>query len=259
MSVRILRPFPVSSLGIYRSIGASAHHLQTQQWQQRSLSSPSGATGSSNLSASRTLPYSALSIFELITDINSYPAFLPYCRKAQVLTQSKPDEHYQRRWPQTASLTVGFNHDTISETFDSKIWCVPPIPEKGRSGVGIVESASGSDATHTPEFAIDDHVGHHDSSADSNANMSDSPLSLLRARWELRAYPHKPGPEDGKRPQETNIEPSQKAHERTDVSLHIEYKFRSPVYDMMSKTVAGKAAEMMVEAFEKRANEVLKQ
>jgi coenzyme Q-binding protein COQ10 len=42
-----------------------------------------------------------------------------------------------------------------------------------------------------------------------------------------------------------------------DVTLSIQYKFRNPVYDMMSKAVAPKMADKMVEAFEKRVRKLL--
>ncbi len=45
--------------------------------------------------------------------------------------------------------------------------------------------------------------------------------------------------------------------ERTDVSLEIRFQFANPVYAAMSQAVAGKVAGSMVEAFAKRAREVL--
>jgi coenzyme Q-binding protein COQ10 len=46
--------------------------------------------------------------------------------------------------------------------------------------------------------------------------------------------------------------------EGTDVSLHVEFQFVNPIYAMVSQAVVPKISAMMIEAFEKRANEVLK-
>ena len=116
---------------------------------------------------------------------------------------------------------------------------------------------AGTEAPPAPQFAADEHVKHHTEASGLSSRSNDSPLKLLRSRWEFRAYPHKTGPEDGKHPQETSMAHT-KAIEQTDVSLRIEYKFNNAMYDMLSQAVAGKAADMMVEAFEKRAREVLK-
>ena len=77
----------------------------------------------------------------------------------------------------------------------------------------------------------------------------------LLTRWTLREFPFKPLPPDGKSPQEGEANLPSRA--RTEVQLHIEVKFASAVYAALSQAAAPKVAGFLVEAFEKRAREVL--
>lgn len=219
------------------------------------------------LTAHRLLPYPALSIYDIVADISSYPEFLPYCRSARVTSQSAPDEHYARRWPNTATLTIGFQ-DRISESFTSRVFCVPPMPRKGRAGLGFVEAVSGSEIGE-PVFDVDEteHLNHHlvedvrgSNSVkveEENAQSGNSPLAYLKTRWSVGAFPFKPGPGEGKKTQEYSLEPDVKSREMTEVNLLIEYRFRSPIYEVLGKTVTAKVAEMMIGAFESRVKSML--
>jgi len=212
-----------------------------------------------DLTASRTLAYPAMKIFDIISDIDSYPQFIPYCQSAKVTSHSKEDEHYKRKWPQEATLIVGYG-DQIKESFTSRVYCVPPISEEGRAGMGYVEAVSG-EADHNMD---ESHIEHHKASSGdaSAASSKDSPMEYLKTRWTVRAYPFKPSPDGSKSPksvdgQEANSE-DLAATEMCDVTLSIQYKFRNPMYDMMSRAVAPKLADSMVEAFEKRVRSLLK-
>jgi len=68
------------------------------------------------------------------------------------------------------------------------------------------------------------------------ADASQNPLfEKLLARWEIL-----PQEEGG-----------------SDVKLHVEFKFMNPLYSAVSGAIAPKVAGVMIEAFEKRAKEVL--
>ena len=228
------------------------------------------------ITSHRLLPYPTLPIYNLITSIPTYPTFLPYCRSARVTSLSpQPDSHHNRRWPHTADLTVGFQ-DRISETFTSRVFCLPPVPEKGRAGTGWVEAISGSEVEASELAGLfgggeQEHLAHHFVLPDTldgeqrerlieerKVASGASPLAYLRSRWTVQSIPYKPGP-DGteQKPQEVNLEPHTSARELTEVGLAIEYRFRSPIYEVMSKTVTGKVADMMVQAFVKRVEETL--
>jgi len=207
------------------------------------------------LSAHRTLPYPTLPVYDIITSIESYPDFIPFCTSAHITSFSNPDHFYQRKWPQRAALTIGYGTQ-INESFVSRVYCVPPIPDKGRAGVGIVEAISGS-AKHTLDA---DAIAHHTVSKEPG-NTEDTlagPLEYLRTRWTVRNYPYKPAPEDGTPAQEGSVQPAPQATQMTDVALTLEYKFSNPLYEIMGKAVAGKIAEKMIEAFVKRVESVLK-
>ncbi|KAI5798893.1 hypothetical protein EDC01DRAFT_22011 [Geopyxis carbonaria] len=73
------------------------------------------------------------------------------------------------------------------------------------------------------------------------ADASQNPLfEKLLARWEIS----EPA---------TTIEPEGKS----DVHLKIEFQFTNPIYSALSGAVAPKVADVMIQAFEKRAKEVL--
>lgn len=196
----------------------------------------------------------------MISDIESYPAFIPYCSSATVTSWSAKDAHHARAWPQSATLTIGFpGAGGVQESFASRVFCVPPVPEKGRAGVGIVEAVSGE----AESSGLDEgHIKHHDTEGKGAMRApagGESPLTYLKTRWTVTHFPFKPAPvlEGGKRIQDGGGAGAPEAEERTDIELTIEYKFANPMYEMMSKAVAGKVADKMIEAFEKRAAELL--
>ena len=80
-------------------------------------------------------------------------------------------------------------------------------------------------------------------------------FTSLSTRWSLKEFPFKPPPPDGGNPQEKSASESSKP--RTEINLAIEVRFASAVYSALSQAAAPKVAGMMIEAFEKRAGEVL--
>ena len=87
-----------------------------------------------------------------------------------------------------------------------------------------------------------------------------SVFSSLLTRWTLHEFPYKPPPPpspkaDGVPMQEKTA--SVRSECRTEVGLVIEVQFASAVYAALSQAVAPKVAGIMIEAFERRASEVL--
>ncbi|MCJ1380966.1 hypothetical protein MMC17_004075 [Xylographa soralifera] len=192
------------------------------------------------LSATRTLPYSASALYALIADIASYPSFLPYCTASTITSWSTPYPGTSTRYPRSATLTVGFQ--SYSETFHSHVFCLPDT---------AVEAVCGAARTTLQASELPHYADAADDPADTPAN----PLfTSLLTRWSLKSFPYKPPPRSGK-PQVDNAPPESKP--RTEVALHIEVQFASAVYAALSQAAAPKVAGMMVEAFEKRAREVL--
>ena len=204
------------------------------------------------LHATRTLSYAAPALYALIADIAAYPAFLPYCTSASITSWSAPHPTKSVRYPQAATLGVGFQ--SYTESFHSRVYCAPDH---------IVEAVCGDAKTSIPEAELE-HYKDAAMKQDSEVPTSDIFASLL-TRWTLRPFHYKPPPtqKDGEPPKgvaESNPgegEISPPSEPRTEVDLHIEVRFASPLYAALSQAAAPKVAGLLVEAFEKRAREVL--
>lgn len=221
---------------------------QSQKPTTRTFVSASTFTPTQSLTASRILPYPSSSLYELIADIPSYPSFLPYCQSARIASQSAPDPTHKQRWPRTADLRVGWG--PYEESFRSRIYCVPYTS---------LEACAGSaqptiPASELPHYA--DAPSELKDGDGANEDIQDGALfTSLLTKWKLFEFPFKPSPPDGP-PQEGNAE-KRTSFPRTEVTLVIEAKFASAVYSALSQAAAPKVAGMMIEAFEKRAREML--
>ena len=203
------------------------------------------------LSAFRTLPYRSSDLYNIISDISSYPKFLPYCLSSEVTSESAPDEH-DRKWPRTATLKVGFGG--VEEEFLSRVYCVP-----GQ----IIEAVAGEAQTSlSPEtlklYQQSQDVGEQNEAVRTSTNAL---FSSLKAQWRLRPYPYNPPPADGTPPQEADVsQPGRsqtETQDRTDVNLTIEAVFNNQIYAALSQAAAPKIAGTMIDAFVKRAEHVL--
>ncbi|TKA73540.1 hypothetical protein B0A49_07712 [Cryomyces minteri] len=220
---------------------ALAFHLrpQPQQRQQcRPFITNPFTPSVQSLSATRTLPYPAKAIYSIIADVSQYSAFLPYCQDSSITRYSSPDAD-GKKWPSEAKLVVGWNN--ISETFYSRIYCVPG---------SIVEAVGGATKTTVKE----EEIAHHESGRTTEVEdktTDESILTHLMTRWTVKPFPYKPPPPSN------NVPSDLPAREQTEVSLAIEFQFANPLYGSMSKAVAPKVAGMMIEAFEQRVKSVL--
>lgn len=197
--------------------------LQQLQQRRNFLSNPF-ANEPQTISATRTFPYPATQIFAVISDVSSYSQYFPFCQHSAVTQYSQPAANGQR-YPEEAKLVVGFR-DQVSEEFWSRIYCVPET---------VVEAVSGSTETTLPA----DKTRHHNArpQGQRDPTRTDSVLSHLLTRWTLR--------------------PRDNETERTDVSLNIEFQFANPLYAALSQAAVPKVADKMIEAFEKRLQEVI--
>lgn len=205
-------------------------------------------TPNQTLTATRTLRYPAAVVYEIISDVDSYHKFLPFCQGSEVTKKSQPAAD-GKTYPEEAKLMIGFNGN-INEEFTSRIYCIP-----GR----VVEAVSGNTNGTLPK----DEVSHHNErpSADQDPSRKATVMSQLLTRWTLKGYPYKPPPVGAvdrdsthRNHDETNPVPGQ---EKTEVNLTIEYQFANPLYAAMSSAVAPKVADKMIEAFENRVKAVL--
>ncbi|MCJ1282077.1 hypothetical protein MMC26_001400 [Xylographa opegraphella] len=239
--LRLLRPSALTTTALTTSTTSILSTLPSPPKHTRPFVSNPLTPSPQTLSATRTLPYSASALYALIADIASYPTFLPYCTASSITSWSAPHPRTSTCYPRTATLTVGFQ--SYSETFHSHVFCQPDT---------AVEAVSGR--ARTTLQARD--IPHYSAGADDDpAEPAANPLfTSLLTRWSLKSFPYKPPPRSG-RPQVDNAPPESKP--RTEVALLIEVQFASAVYAALSQAAAPKVAGMMVEAFEKRAREVL--
>ncbi|KAL8931440.1 MAG: hypothetical protein Q9211_006958, partial [Gyalolechia sp. 1 TL-2023] len=177
----------------------------------RPFVSSSTFTPTQSLTASRILPYPCSALYNLIADIPSYPAFLPYCQSAHVTSQSAPDPTHSHRWPRTADLGVGWGPYT--ESFRSRIYCLPYHTLEACAG-SAQPTIPASDLSHYADAPSDAQEG--GGGAANEHEMRDGPLfTSLLTRWKLHEFPFKPSPPDGP-PQEGNAE-KETSYPRTEI------------------------------------------
>ncbi|KAK3115833.1 Coenzyme Q-binding protein coq10, mitochondrial [Teratosphaeriaceae sp. CCFEE 6253] len=221
---------------------------QRTQQPRRDFTNP--FAGPQSLLATRTLNFPSKVVYEVISDVASYSTFLPYCQSSTVTKRSKPARD-GKTYPEEAQLVIGFNGGDVTESFTSRVYC---IPER------IVEAVSGrTDTNIGPE-----EVPHHSARAEggeADASRKDTVMSHLLTRWTLNSYPYKPPPGSAVHPdsthdnhKETSELPSQ---EKTDVTLAIEFQFANPVYAALSSAAAPRVAEKMIDAFERRVQSIM--
>ncbi|KAI0852240.1 hypothetical protein F5Y00DRAFT_227661 [Daldinia vernicosa] len=188
------------------------------------------------LTASRRLPYDHERLYDIIADVDSYVRFLPYCKVSRVTrwtdpTPGNPHTTTTRRWPTQADLTAGWGG--FEETYTSRLFCVPTL--------GIVEAISGDARTEIPASELRRHglTDHHPGPDIGSRGVFKS----LVTRWTVL-----PAHDDAVREDRWS-----------DVRLTIKYQFANPLYTAVSAAVADKVAGVMVEAFVRQAERVLKE
>lgn len=230
-----------------------------------SSNSNSSPTAPQHLTATRTLPYPSAAIYNIIADVSSYHTFLPYCQRSEVTRWSRPDAVTNKHWPAEATLAVGWGH--ISEAFASRVYCVP-----GR----LVEAVGGRSRTRLRA----DEIPHHDVPQEAEGGGGAGKpgegeiLTHLLTRWTVSPFPYQPprkggaadvplgvegssGSNGSANPIDPQTPASGEPKEQTQVSLVIEFAFANPLYGTMMTAVTPMVANLMIEAFEKRVEQLL--
>ncbi|KAK2028505.1 polyketide cyclase/dehydrase and lipid transporter [Colletotrichum zoysiae] len=99
------------------------------------------ATESQTLTASRTMPYPSTQLYDVISDVDAYDSFVPYCAQSRVTQWTAPDAS-GRRWPLQADLRVGWGG--FEETFTSRLHCVPGTSVEAVSGADVEGASPGN-------------------------------------------------------------------------------------------------------------------
>nr|POE51531.1 coenzyme q-binding protein coq10, mitochondrial [Quercus suber] len=250
-SMQTIRPVCQSMTRGLRPI-YNAHVPQSRLQQQRQqtrtfLNLPSSTPQS--LTATRILPYSSSVVFRVISDVGSYQDFLPYCQQSSVTKTSSPAPN-GKTYPEEAKLTIGISSD-LSEQFWSRVYCVPD---------SVVEAVSGSaETTLAPED-----IKHHSArpkDAAADPTREGKVMSFIQTRWSLRPYHYKPPPASALQPDTVHMNhketSSVSAQDMTEVNLAIEFQFANPMYAAMGQVAVPKVADKMIEAFEKRVQDIM--
>jgi len=190
-----------------------------------------------SVQATRILPYKASSVYTMISDIDSYSTFVPYCLESKVTEWSKPCEE-GKKWPQKADLKVGWGG--FQETFTSSLYCVPN---------SVVEALSGDATTDLPKSSLQHHTNLTGTIQKDSGNQI---FTSLSTRWVVKPFHYKPP--SGQPQTDKAVHPPR---DQTEVHLTIQFQFANPVYGALSKAVTPKVAGMMIEAFEVRARKIL--
>lgn len=173
------------------------------------------------LYSSRTLPYAPLPLYNLITDVASYPQFVPYVTSARVIAWSpRADSYHNRRWPAVVAFEVKLGPQR--ESFSANLVCGPPVDERGE---GVVEAFGGEAVPRVTPEHYDEYVP---------AVQQGSPLRTVRAEFTVK-----------------------EVEQGAQVRLKVEYAFRSQVFEQVGTSMAKKVADQVADAFEARAKEVL--
>ncbi|KAL1595818.1 Coenzyme Q-binding protein coq10, mitochondrial [Paraconiothyrium brasiliense] len=191
---------------------------------QSSLNPLNGSAQPQTLTAQRVLPYPAAPIYSIVSDVQSYSSFLPYCQSSAVTRWSSPDSTYARKWPSEASLVIGWGN--LTESFSSRVFCVP-----GR----LVESIGGDTETDLKAQDITHHLEGVQDGDKGARGAANGLMTHLRSRWTIEAL----------------------EKDTTKVTLALEFAFSNPMYMALSAGAAPKVADIMVKAFEERVKKLL--
>ncbi|KAH9989138.1 dehydrase and lipid transport-domain-containing protein [Russula vinacea] len=178
----------------------------------------------------KILPYTRRQLYAVVSDVASYPSFVPFCTHSRILRPlapvSAPIPATSQAQQMEAELTVAFL--AFTERYTSRITCVPYESVKA-----VAESA-------TPLFKTLETTWHfHPASSSLSSFQSNvpAPSALSRSQQSMIATtPDDVGP--------------------TLVSLDLSFAFANPVHAAVSGAFFGRVSGLMVKAFEERCAKV---
>ncbi|KZP32914.1 hypothetical protein FIBSPDRAFT_811731 [Athelia psychrophila] len=162
----------------------------------------------------KIFPYHAKQLYDVVSDVSSYPHFIPFCTGARILERSQQGDP-QGSETMDAELTVGFL--AFRESYVSKVTCTP------FTSVEAVASSS------TPLF------------------------KTLSTIWRFQpASPNSPHPTTGALPPPDQKATTDAMTGPTLVTLDLAFAFANPLHAAASAAFSGQVSKQMVKAFEER-------
>ncbi|GAW12655.1 hypothetical protein ANO14919_020250 [Xylariales sp. No.14919] len=245
---------PPTRILLPRPLPLPLHFLQPPIRQQKRefLSSilSSSPAPPQTLTASRRLPYNYVALYNLIADIDSYSAFLPYCSSSRVTSWSaQKDPEFGRHWPIRADLTAGWGG--LEQTYTSRVFCVPGSIVEALSGQG---ARSGIAPDVLARYGLKDEPSSVIASTiRGGGSEEEGVFKTLVTRWTVT--PIERATSYGRR--EEAHPGTSRQPEWSDVNLNIRFQFANSLYGAVSSAVADKVAPIMIEAFVERAKKIL--
>ncbi|KAI0278612.1 dehydrase and lipid transport-domain-containing protein [Russula aff. rugulosa BPL654] len=170
----------------------------------------------------KVLPYTRRQLYAVVSDVESYASFVPFCTRSRVIRHlaPAPTPATPNAQQMEAELTVAFL--AFTEQYTSRVTCVPYESVKA-----VAESA-------TPLFkSLETTWRFHPVLATHQSNDHPTPSTPSR--------PQTLASED--------IGP-------TVISLSLSFAFANPVHSAVSSAFFGRVSGLMVKAFEERCSEV---
>ncbi|KAI0089181.1 dehydrase and lipid transport-domain-containing protein [Irpex rosettiformis] len=196
-----------------------------------SNSSGSNSQGPQTYQERRILPYKQSELYAVVTDVASYPKFLPFCTDVHVFTTSpfvNADGRTGKRLE--AEMSVGFM--SLSESYTSDVKCIPNL------------------------------------SCEAVASSSTTLFKSLSTVWRfqpastrsIHATQHAPLPANvtslGSRMPDSTLGEESTDAAPTLVMLDLAFSFSNPLHATISAAFFGQVSKMMVSAFEERCLEL---
>lgn len=168
--------------------------------------------------------YTRRQLYAVVSDIDSYASFVPFCTRSRVIRPlaPTPTPAMPNAQQMEAELTVAFL--AFTEQYTSRVTCVPYESVKA-----VAESA-------TPLFkSLETNWRFHPASSTHQSNDHPSP-STTPSQSQPPLAPEDVGP--------------------TLISLTLSFAFANPVHTAVSNAFFGRVSGLMVKAFEERCSKV---
>ncbi|KAK4211651.1 dehydrase and lipid transport-domain-containing protein [Rhypophila decipiens] len=247
---RITRHSPRSTYSISRSGCSPKRHSSSTSWLLSALPNLAASSPPQTIHASRVLPYPPAQVYNLIADVGAYRTFLPHCSSSLVRAWASPPAGQQPqdqehgtiiRAPALADLTAGWG--PFTETYTSRVYCVPPgkASAEDGAGVGIVEAVSGKAATTLSPEVLEP-LGYDEAKLRQNAAMPFVESGLFESlvtRWTVRP-----------------LNTAGATEQTSEVTLTVKFQFVNAMLGHAVGQLAKEKANEMIQAFETRARQL---
>ncbi|KAF5363635.1 hypothetical protein D9756_000660 [Leucocoprinus leucothites] len=176
----------------------------------------------------KILPYSQKQLYDVVSDVASYPHFVPFCTESRILKSMTPESGSSGKLSMDAELTVGFL--SFEESYVSKVTCVPSESVEASWFVPVLE-----------------YYDLFDTTPQATASSATPLFKALTTIWRFQ-----PASPQSSHPSATPLHLPGEQFGPTLVTLDLVYAFASPIHAGVSATFFGQVSRLMVKAFEER-------